>query len=266
MNECEVLTVRVSSPSHGNFTTPPHRMPVGVLQSSTAAAAEMRTQFWMQALASTNCGRSEDVERNMLVEELALFVEMRQRLPRLSELLDQVLSCPRHGSVYQSLLRSFPCVHINAVREAAVAVFALLHKLPSAEELYVFIAEQLRGRAITSAGELTAVVQRNSSAWNDSLHATSKTTTTDCLGALRRIAACHVTTLRKQTPNSTLDSCTICLNLVESGSVTATTPCHHTFHFECIRPWLSASMCCPNCRGIIAPDQQSTVSPLAIGC
>mmetsp|Transcript_5127 Transcript_5127/g.7718 ORF Transcript_5127/g.7718 Transcript_5127/m.7718 type:complete len:112 (+) Transcript_5127:12-347(+) len=42
--------------------------------------------------------------------------------------------------------------------------------------------------------------------------------------------------------------CSICMEVHESGLVL---PCKHSFHTECILPWLHSSNKCPNCRNVI---------------
>lgn len=46
------------------------------------------------------------------------------------------------------------------------------------------------------------------------------------------------------------DMCAICLDMYEEGEVLTGLPCRHSFHTQCIRPWLSGkSGLCPICKG-----------------
>jgi hypothetical protein len=46
-------------------------------------------------------------------------------------------------------------------------------------------------------------------------------------------------------PEST---CYICQALIRESDPVMTTPCSHTFHFQCLRPWMVDHSTCPNCR------------------
>ncbi|KAK5112376.1 hypothetical protein LTR62_004339 [Meristemomyces frigidus] len=53
--------------------------------------------------------------------------------------------------------------------------------------------------------------------------------------------------------------CTICMDEVEMGTSVTELPCHHWFHFECIKAWLSEHDTCPHCRqGIMPKDEAAT--------
>ncbi|KAK4554013.1 hypothetical protein LTR86_008854 [Recurvomyces mirabilis] len=53
--------------------------------------------------------------------------------------------------------------------------------------------------------------------------------------------------------------CTICMDEVALGATVTELPCHHWFHFECIKAWLSEHDTCPHCRqGIMPKDEAAT--------
>lgn len=54
--------------------------------------------------------------------------------------------------------------------------------------------------------------------------------------------------LLKPSSNGVMPSCSVCLELYEEGSVVRTIPCFHTFHTQCIDPWLSQKAQCPVCK------------------
>ncbi len=43
-------------------------------------------------------------------------------------------------------------------------------------------------------------------------------------------------------------TCNICQAPIRQSDPVMTTPCSHTFHFQCLRPWLAEHSTCPNCR------------------
>jgi hypothetical protein len=43
-------------------------------------------------------------------------------------------------------------------------------------------------------------------------------------------------------------SCSVCLESYRAGDEVRTMPCFHTFHTECIDPWLAERAECPECR------------------
>lgn len=46
--------------------------------------------------------------------------------------------------------------------------------------------------------------------------------------------------------------CSICLDVIEKGSVCSMLPCVHTFHEKCIKTWLTMNKStCPECRNQI---------------
>ena len=47
--------------------------------------------------------------------------------------------------------------------------------------------------------------------------------------------------------------CSICMDEVPLGDQVTELPCHHWFHFECIKAWLSEHDTCPHCRQGITP-------------
>ncbi|GAB5362934.1 hypothetical protein AAMO2058_000841000 [Amorphochlora amoebiformis] len=44
------------------------------------------------------------------------------------------------------------------------------------------------------------------------------------------------------------DKCTICQEAYKIGDKMITLPCHHSFHKDCLIPWLKQRNTCPNCR------------------
>jgi len=42
--------------------------------------------------------------------------------------------------------------------------------------------------------------------------------------------------------------CTICTELFDSSHDVSALKCGHVFHADCLNPWLSQSMTCPQCR------------------
>jgi hypothetical protein len=43
-------------------------------------------------------------------------------------------------------------------------------------------------------------------------------------------------------------SCSICLSSINAGTkATALKPCHHLYHFDCIKQWLNSNKTCPLC-------------------
>jgi len=56
--------------------------------------------------------------------------------------------------------------------------------------------------------------------------------------------------------------CSICLKALDTSSENITLEkCRHTFHKECLKPWVVAEKrTCPNCReGIITSDEVNTI-------
>ena len=43
-------------------------------------------------------------------------------------------------------------------------------------------------------------------------------------------------------------TCSICLDTIQQSQEARALPCSHTFHRECIRPWLARRHTCPECR------------------
>lgn len=50
------------------------------------------------------------------------------------------------------------------------------------------------------------------------------------------------------------ETCSICLDQIESTGDTKTTPCSHTFHTLCLDKWLKKSNSCPYCRKEVIPS------------
>lgn len=50
-----------------------------------------------------------------------------------------------------------------------------------------------------------------------------------------------------ETVENCSDICVICQEEVKTGRLL---PCSHTFHLECIKPWLSQKNTCPKCRAV----------------
>ena len=44
------------------------------------------------------------------------------------------------------------------------------------------------------------------------------------------------------------EQCTICQFPIIAGSPLMSTPCNHTFHVQCLRPWMAVRNTCPTCR------------------
>ncbi|WPG97861.1 Hypothetical protein R9X50_00064300 [Acrodontium crateriforme] len=56
--------------------------------------------------------------------------------------------------------------------------------------------------------------------------------------------------------------CSICMDAAEIGSEVTVLPCHHWFHFDCIKAWLSEHDTCPHCRqGIMPKDNENANQP-----
>jgi len=45
-----------------------------------------------------------------------------------------------------------------------------------------------------------------------------------------------------------IENCPICLDPKVPGEVLRTVPCLHTFHVQCIDPWLQLKRTCPVCK------------------
>ena len=48
------------------------------------------------------------------------------------------------------------------------------------------------------------------------------------------------------------DICTICHDPIVAGSPLMSTPCHHTFHFRCLSPWMLRETTCPTCHQLLS--------------
>ena len=53
--------------------------------------------------------------------------------------------------------------------------------------------------------------------------------------------------------------CAICLVTIEEGDDAIVTPCHHSFHRECIARWMEERPICPICRSSLPPLEEETV-------
>lgn len=51
--------------------------------------------------------------------------------------------------------------------------------------------------------------------------------------------------------------CPVCLKEFETGTVAKTMPCKHSFHKECILPWLEKTNSCPLCRHELPTDDEN---------
>ena len=51
--------------------------------------------------------------------------------------------------------------------------------------------------------------------------------------------------------------CSICMDEVLPGATVTELPCHHWFHGDCIRAWLTEHDTCPHCRQGIMPKESS---------
>lgn len=70
---------------------------------------------------------------------------------------------------------------------------------------------------------------------------------------------------KKQISTKDLDeqgeaNCSICMDAAEIGSTVTELPCHHWFHFDCIKSWLTEHDTCPHCRQGIMPKDESARS------
>ena len=43
-------------------------------------------------------------------------------------------------------------------------------------------------------------------------------------------------------------NCSVCLEKFVKNQVILILPCHHKFHYKCMKPWFGKSTCCPLCR------------------
>lgn len=70
---------------------------------------------------------------------------------------------------------------------------------------------------------------------------------------------------KKQISTKDLDengeaNCSICMDAAEIGSTVTELPCHHWFHFDCIKHWLTEHDTCPHCRQGIMPKDENARS------
>ncbi|KAJ0510839.1 putative transcription factor C2H2 family [Helianthus annuus] len=54
--------------------------------------------------------------------------------------------------------------------------------------------------------------------------------------------------------------CTVCLDKLSDGEKITRLPCHHYFHRECIKGWLSCNKTCPNCRRVVLVQKKKPMS------
>lgn len=93
------------------------------------------------------------------------------------------------------------------------------------------------------------VPSENSDDWDDELFAhkdASHATVADlieCMGSLQ---------LPDQIDGSVCPICRDALDGASGGSL----PCSHTFHADCLRPWLKIDQSCPMCRQLVIPPCQ----------
>ncbi|XP_011310952.1 E3 ubiquitin-protein ligase RNF181 [Fopius arisanus] len=50
--------------------------------------------------------------------------------------------------------------------------------------------------------------------------------------------------------------CPVCLKTFETCDIVKCLPCHHSFHKECIIPWLEKTNSCPLCRHELPTDDE----------
>ena len=54
--------------------------------------------------------------------------------------------------------------------------------------------------------------------------------------------------------DGTATDCAVCLEAFEAGDRCRLLPrCGHSFHAQCVDPWLEKSRCCPVCRADVVP-------------
>jgi hypothetical protein len=54
--------------------------------------------------------------------------------------------------------------------------------------------------------------------------------------------------LKKCRIGKSKNKCTVCLEQYQKNEIIQILPCHHKFHYKCLKPWFNKSSCCPNCR------------------
>lgn len=59
--------------------------------------------------------------------------------------------------------------------------------------------------------------------------------------------------------------CSICMDEVPLGEEVTELPCHHWFHHECVKAWLSEHDTCPHCRQGIMPKEGESGAPRGPG-
>ena len=63
----------------------------------------------------------------------------------------------------------------------------------------------------------------------------------------------------KQPPENGTDeasSCAVCQEEWQTGNVRVSLPCRHSFHEDCIVPWLRSSRACPMCRAPLPSEEE----------
>eukprot|EP00842_Homolaphlyctis_polyrhiza_P006688 jgi/Hompol1/701/HPOL_000440-RA len=51
-----------------------------------------------------------------------------------------------------------------------------------------------------------------------------------------------------------VESCPVCLEMLDGDSLVAEMPCHHLYHRDCIVRWFKESNMCPTCRYEVMTD------------
>lgn len=54
------------------------------------------------------------------------------------------------------------------------------------------------------------------------------------------------------------DECSICKEIPTKGDTVTELPCKHSFHFECIKPWLGKHNTCPLCRHELPKEENES--------
>mmetsp|Transcript_3230 Transcript_3230/g.5004 ORF Transcript_3230/g.5004 Transcript_3230/m.5004 type:complete len:228 (+) Transcript_3230:117-800(+) len=60
------------------------------------------------------------------------------------------------------------------------------------------------------------------------------------------------------------ESCSICLETFQANDIMASLPCWHTYHLNCLAPWLKSHETCPNCKTDLKPDHFKSTSTIGI--
>lgn len=54
--------------------------------------------------------------------------------------------------------------------------------------------------------------------------------------------------LQKKRVGESTSKCTVCLDQFQKRQIIQVLPCHHKFHYKCLKPWFDKSTFCPLCR------------------